>query len=307
MLKLPLYNKTIFSNLGLVCTTKGEAIHYKTVTRKKLLSLSSSEQKQKLVEIYLANLEVLYNALCFCKKHSIRLYRMSSHAFPFADEKIGMDILNEAEFRFKLFHIGNTAKQYGVRIVTHPDQFVVLNSDSSSVIENSIKILTTQARIMDKMKLPKSSWSLINIHGGKGNRKQKLIENIKKLPDSVYSRLTLENDERVYGSQDIFEICQAATIPMVFDAHHHLVKEKLNSYDHPSMKEAVALARLTWKKPEWQLVHISNGKEHLHDNKHSNLITSMPSSFQYISWIEVEAKGKEESIFHLRQSNLSWT
>ena len=88
---------------------------------------------------------------------------------------------------------------------------------------------------------------------------------------------------------------------MVFDAHHHVIHEGLDSYDDPSVAEMVAAARTTWPDPEWQLVHISNGRTAFNDRNHSDLITVMPSSYRNAPWIEVEAKLKEEAIAKLRQ------
>lgn len=285
--------------LGLVCITASDEVRFRTVTRRTLSKLSTSQQQTKLREIYTANTERLAKAIAFCQREQIQLYRLSSALFPFADEPVGEDILNE--FEPQLAQIGDRANQHQIRLVLHPNQFVVLNSDRQEVVENSFKILKTHARILDLLGLPRSPWALMNIHGGKGDRAQRLIDNIQQLPHNVYSRLTLENDEHAYSSQAIANICQIAGIPMVFDAHHHLVHENLDSYDCPSVGKMLELAKTTWKQPQWQLVHISNGKEHLHDTKHSNLIVNMPSSFQNVPWIEVEAKQKERAIFQLRR------
>ncbi|MGL6344798.1 MAG: UV DNA damage repair endonuclease UvsE [Waterburya sp.] len=285
--------------LGLVCVTASEEVRFRTVTRRTLSKLSIPEQQTKLRQVYTANLINLAKAIAFCHQEQIQLYRMSSALFPFADEAIGNAILTE--FESQLEKIGNEAKRLKIRIVVHPNQYVVLNSDRSEVVSNSIKILTTHAHILDLLKLPCSSWTSINIHGGKGDRAGRLINNIQQLPQNVYSRLTLENDEYTYSSQAIADICQVAKVPMVFDAHHHLVYEHLDSYDHPSVSKMLEIARTTWEQPQWQLVHISNGREHLHDNKHSDLITNMPTSFHNAPWIEIEAKLKEQAISKLRK------
>jgi UV DNA damage endonuclease len=57
----------------------------------------------------------------------------------------------------------------------------------------------------------------------------------------------------------------AARVSMVFDAHHHVVHEKLVSYEDPGIAEMLQAARETWPVPEWQLVHISNGREFFND------------------------------------------
>lgn len=92
---------------------------------------------------------------------------------------------------------------------------------------------------------------------------------------------------------------------MVFDAHHHVIHEHLETYDDPSVAEMLAAARTTWSVPEWQLVHISNGKEFFTDPRHSDLITEMPNCYYQAPWIEVEAKFKELAIEKLRAEWLS--
>ncbi|BAU66424.1 UV-endonuclease UvdE [Stanieria sp. NIES-3757] len=288
-----------FPVLGLVCITASPEVRFRTITRRVLLKLEAKEQEQKLQEIYEANIDRLHQAIAFCQREKIRLYRMSSNLFPFADTTIGEDVLNQLSH--KLNQVGKLAQKLGIRIVLHPNQFVVLNSDYPEVIQNSIRILKTHAHIFDLLQLPRSPWALINIHGGKGDRAKRLIDNVNNLSDSIRSRLSFENDEHTYSAEEILEICRATKVPMVFDAHHHLIHEELDSYDDPSVGEMLAAAKTTWEVPQWQLVHISNGRDRFKDSKHSDLITQMPRSFRDAPWIEVEAKKKEQAIAKLRQ------
>jgi len=265
------------------------------------LQLSPTEQQRVLRELYAENLRRLNLAIDFCARENIQLYRMISGLFPFADDPVGESILDE--FADGLKATGMRATQLGIRLVSHPDQFVVLSSDRPEVIENSIKILSTHARIFDMLGLPRSPWSLMNIHGGKSDRSERLIEVIRSLPDAIRLRLTLENDEYAYSAQAILEVCQKAEVAMVFDAHHHVIKENLDTYEDPSVARMVAAARTTWAHPEWQLVHISNGSQFFGDPRHSDFITVMPSAYQNVPWIEIEAKQKELAIAKLRQEN----
>lgn len=285
--------------LGLVCVSATNEVRFRTVTRRTLSKLSESEQREKLKKVYTANTERLAKAIAFCKQQDIRLYRLSSALFPFADEPLGAELL--AQFAPRLQEIGRGAKNWQIRLVLHPNQFVVLNSDRQEVIENSIKVLKTHAHLLDLLELPRSPWALMNIHGGKGDRAKRLIDNIRQLPENVYSRLTIENDEHTYSSEAIAQICLDTKIPMVFDAHHHLIHEHLTSYNDSSVGEMFELAKTTWQQPQWQLVHISNGKQHFHDTKHSDFIANMPDCFRQAPWIEVEAKQKELAIARLRQ------
>lgn len=296
-------NSCIENNLGLVCITHSEEVRYKTTTRKNLLSLDEAAQREKLRMIYGENISRLNRGIEFCAANKINLYRLTSNLFPFADESVGEEILDE--FTESLAVTGDKATTQKLRLVIHPDQFVVLSSDSEAVIENSIKILRLHAKTMDLLKQPRSEWAAMNIHGGKADRIEKLVASIEKLPDEIRSRITFENDEYSYSSAQILEVCRRANVPMVFDAHHHICSEKLDSYDDPSIEEMFWAARATWKNPDWQMVHISNGREKFQDRAHSDLIVTMPKVFRNAGWIEVEAKHKELAIAKLQNEWLN--
>ncbi len=293
------------NNLGLVCITTTDEVRYKTVTRKRLLSFDETTQKETLRNLYSENIKRLRKAVEFCLARNINLYRMTSALFPFSDEAFGAEILEE--FAGDLAEIGTNAIEKGLRLVLHPDQFVVLSSDSESVVENSVKILKMHAKTMDLLKQPRSEWAAINIHGGKSNRADKLVENIQKLPEEIRSRITFENDEYSYSSTEILDVCRRAGVPMIFDAHHHVCREKLDDFNHPSVAEMFWAARENWKNPALQMVHISNGRENFNDRAHSDLIFTMPEVFRFAPWIEVEAKHKEIAIAKLQTEWLNNT
>ncbi|MEG4055919.1 MULTISPECIES: UV DNA damage repair endonuclease UvsE [unclassified Microcoleus] len=289
--------------LGLVCITTSDAVRFRTVTRKRLLQLSGTEQETVLRELYTDNLKRLDKAIDFCFANQIKLYRMTSALFPFADTDLGEAVLHS--MTEELRNTGDRALSLGIRLVLHPDQFVVLSSDKPDVVANSIKILATHALILDILGQPRSPQALMNIHGGKSDRTSQLKSVIRDLPESIRSRLTFENDEYAYSSSEILEVCLDTGVPMVFDAHHHVIHEHLETYDEPSVAEMLAAARTTWSVPEWQLVHISNGREFFADPRHSDLITEMPNCYYQAPWIEVEAKFKELAIEKLRAEWLS--
>ncbi|GAX38731.1 UV DNA damage repair endonuclease UvsE [Nodularia sp. NIES-3585] len=286
--------------LGLVCVTISKQVRFRAMTRTRYLKLSLKERETVLRELYQDNLQRLDAALSFCQENNIRLYRMTSALFPMSDmeDEIGANILEEMSP--DLSKIGQKSQALDIRMVLHPDQFVVLSSDSAEIVKTSIKILERHALTLDLLGLPRSPWSLMNIHGGKSQRPAELIKVISELPEAIKNRLTLENDEYAYSSEEILAVCEQTGIPMVFDAHHQICHEKLDSYDHPSVASMFYAARETWANPDWQLVHISNGETAFNDRKHSNLITAMPQVYYEAPWIEVEAKHKEEAIAHLR-------
>lgn len=286
------------SELGLVCITVSKDIRYRTVTRKRLLEQSDAGQRKLLDGIYRDNIQTLDGALQYCKREGIRLYRIPSSIFPFFDEDVGREVMRE--LAPSLSRTGRRATEMGLRLVMHPDQFVVLSSDSPEVVANSVKILQMHADIMDLLAQPRSPWAVLEIHGGKANRSDALVERIAGLPDAIRSRLCLENDEYAYSAAQILDVCVRSGVPMVFDAHHHIVSEKLSSYDDPSVAEMLEKARATWPDPGQQMVHISNGREGFNDRQHADLISTMPAAYARAPWIEIEAKNKEEAIAGLR-------
>ena len=278
--------------------TFSEECRFRTITRTRFLSLDEAAQRTALKELYADNLQRLLNTLAFCVRHDIRLFRMPSGLFPMSDESLGRSILKR--MAAKLAAVGETATREGIRIVNHPEQFVVLSSESPAVVATGIAILGKEALAMDLMGLPRSPWSAIIIHGGKSGRGEALVQTIAGLPENIRSRLALENDEYSYSAEEVLAVCRTAKLPMVFDNLHHAVHEKLQEADHPSVTTLVKAARDTWPDAAWQLVHLSNGESSPCDRKHSDLITTIPPAYRDVPWIEVEAKGKERAIAALR-------
>jgi UV DNA damage endonuclease len=286
------------AELGLVCLTVSGRCRYRSITRARWLTLGAEEQRRSLERLYWDNLGRFHNALTFCAQNGIRLYRVTSSLFPLSDEGVGSEVLESMPA--VLSSVGRRADRLGIRVVIHPDQFVVLSSESEKVVRTSVRILEKHARAFDLMGFPRSPWAAMNIHGGKAGRAEPLIETIRGLPESVRSRLTLENDERAYGAGEILDVCRRTGVPMIFDNLHHVVHEGLGSYDDPSVGRYVRAAAGTWPRGEWQIVHLSNGMSHFADPRHSELITDVPKAYRGVPWIEVEAKGKECAIAGLR-------
>jgi UV DNA damage endonuclease len=284
--------------LGLVCVTAGPEVRYRTITRTRFLLLPEAERFAKLEAIYRDNVATLYGAVDYCHARGIRLYRATSALFPQVDSPAGKDVL--AALAPAMAPFGRYADERGVRVVLHPDQYVVLNSESDAIRAQSLAIMADHALAFDLLGLPRSAWSCMILHGGKGGHSDFLVGAIASLPEPVRSRLVLENDERAYGAAEILGVCQRAGVPMVFDAHHHAVREKLDGYEHASVRAFTDRAASTWPDPSWQIVHVSNGRASFADPRHSEMITAFPSAFRDAPWVEVEAKAKEQAIVRLR-------
>jgi hypothetical protein len=85
-----------------------------------------------------------------------------------------------------------------MRLSPHPDQFVVLNSPNPMTLAHSLAELSYQAEVAE--------WTgadTVNVHGGGAYRDnagalRTVRQTIERLPASVRSQLTLENDDKVY-------------------------------------------------------------------------------------------------------------
>lgn len=287
-------------NYGLVCLTVGPELRFRTVTLSRYRALTPTQREEKLRELYAANIATLRSAAPYCAARGIRLYRMSSSLFPMLDlvgDDTGEAVLSSLEADLRA--AGANFQAAGIRVLMHPEQFIVLNSDRPEVRAASLHAVQTHARVMDGLGLERSAWNLLLLHGGKGGRAAELQAIIPDLPDGVRLRLGLENDERAYGPAELLEVCERTGRPFVFDAHHHVVRERLADQEDPSVRGWVLRAQATWQPPEWQIVHLSNGLDGPQDRRHSHLIAHLPSAYHDVPWIEVEAKGKEEAIADL--------
>jgi UV DNA damage endonuclease len=284
--------------LGLVCLTsptaaKSDRISYRTITRTALEKLPAIDRPTKLAEIYAANALMLQSAIEFCHRRKIGMYRMSSSAFPFADRAEYQHLLPTPE----LAAAGRLAAKYKIRLLSHPDQFCVLSSDKPAVIQNSVDMLTLEARVFDLIGLPRSHWAPINVHiGRKGPEALSTITAvIRDLAPGIRARLSLENDEYKQDWEQTQGVCEATGTAMLFDYHHELVAKQYSSYDHLALEQCRRAAAKTWTNPDWAVCHLSNGATGLHDRAHHDLISQVPD-LTNVRWLEVEAKGKERAI-----------
>lgn len=248
---------------------------------------------------YIENINSLLSMLPQIAASGIKLFRVSSSLFPLCD-KVDRSTWENDEVMKLLANVGNLIKKFDMRVTTHPGQFCVISSDNPSTVTNSVFELTFHAMIFDAIGLPRSPHAAINIHGGKSNRTQQLIDVINILPDNVRSRLTLENDESSYSVLQLLEVHFATGVPIVFDSHHHTFND-----DDLTLEEACAASIETWAPGIVPLQHISNTEPELVNGsftdrrKHSQFIHSIPEpqlSLLKNRMIDVEVEAKQKNL-----------
>jgi UV DNA damage endonuclease len=121
---------------------------------------------------------------------------------------------------------------------------------------------------------------------------------MERLPARVRSRLTLENDDKVYTPSDLLPVCADTDVPLVYDVHHHRCLP-----DGLSIEAATEKAVTTWNREP--LFHISSPlegwagpkPERHHDYIHP--ADFPPEWKQRRLTVEVEAKAKELAVLRL--------
>jgi len=194
--------------------------------------------------------------------------------------------------------IGVLVSNYGQRITSHPGPFNVLVSPNEKVVLNTINDLSLHGEVFDLMGLSRTPYNVINIHcngvyGDKISAMDRFCRNFDRLPDSVKTRLTVENDDKasMYSVKDLMYIHKQIGIPIVFDYHHH----KFCTGDL-SEREALEMAMSTWPKGIKPVVHYSESAIGKMPQAHSDYIFDKINTYGYDLDIEVEAKMKELAV-----------
>ena len=284
-----------------ICMTLGKEV---TTNRTMIKSTFERRGLSYVSELALKNAEDIIKILKWNYQNGIHFFRLSSTIIPWADR---FDIEQLPAYKGivrALKDAGDYAKQYDIRITSHPGPFVVLTSPKETVVENAIKDLEMHGKIFDLMGLSHTPYNKINIHcngvyGDKQSAMDRFIQNFNRLSHSVKSRLTVENDDKasMYSVNDLMYIHNKIHIPIVFD-YHHFTFNTGNQTEEDALKLAVS----TWPDGIVPVVHYSESKA-LHENNpkeklqaHSVYINKLPETYGLDVAIMVESKGKELSI-----------
>ncbi len=300
-------------NLGYACinmTLSGQKP--KVTTNRSMIKKTFKEKGLSYAgELGMLNAADLSKILRWNVENNIKCFRLSSEFFPWASEYKFKDLPQYLRIKTLLAGAGNYAKQNGLRLTSHPGPFNVLVSPHKHVVDNTITDLRIHGEVFDMLGLERSPYNKINIHcngvyGDKQSAMDRFCKNFELLPESVKTRLTVENDDKasMYSVKDLMYIHKRIGIPIVFDYHHH----KFCTGDL-SEQEALELALSTWPKGITPIVHYSEskmlheGNEKLKPQAHSDYINDLPDTYGNDVDIMVEAKAKELSILPFVNSN----
>ena len=256
-------------------------------------------------EITLKNAYDLETLLHWNEEHDIKFFRLSSDICPWASEFDMNTMKDIKEIKQVLARAGAYAQAHSHRLTSHPGQFNVLCSPKPNVVERSITDLTIHGTIFDWLGLPRSPYAKINIHlggayGDKEASMKRFCEAFQRLPDSVKTRLTVENDDKasMYSVKDLYHgVHEVIGIPIVFDYHHH----KFCTGDLTE-RAALELAMSTWPDDVVPVVHYSESRAieqedpKLKPQAHSDYVYDYIDTYGNKVDVMVEAKAKELAV-----------
>ena len=261
-------------------------------------------------ELGLQNTKDLFEIIKWNKENGFDFFRITSNLFPWCSEYKLEDMPDHWEIAGVLGEIGKYVDEHNIRLTSHPGPFNVLTSPHEHVVENCIKDLSIHGEVFDMMGLSRTPYNKINIHiggvyGDKVSAMDRFCTNFHRLPNSVKSRLTVENDDKatMYSVKDLYEgvYCKIG-IPIVFDYHHHAF-----CTGGLSEEDALEVAISTWPTDIVPVVHYSESRQReqeddkIRPQAHSDYIIDYIDTYGNQVDIMVEAKAKELAVLKYKE------
>src|SRR4051794_14021589 len=114
---------------------------------------------------------MLTGVLDYCERHDLRMYRFSASIAPYATHPDLPQFHDQvAECADALAAFGARAADLGVRLSTHPSQYIVLNSENPVTQAAAIRDVETQAQILDAMNCGPEAVCILHVGGAAGGR-----------------------------------------------------------------------------------------------------------------------------------------
>ena len=290
---------------GLCCLVVDAPIRFRSATHAYVSRLDRDTAASYVADIALHNAQSLCEVLEYCARIGIRSFRITSQLFPLATHPVSgytiADLIAAAEVRSRLERAAAIAREHGIRLSLHPDQFVVLNSARPEVVASAIGELEWQATVAELV-----GADVICLHGGStaggwDAAVDRLVEGIERLSPRARSRLALENDDRCFPLVELLPVSLATGIPVILDAHHHRVID-----GGLTLEEATDWSLATWgdREPYFHLSSPKAGWGSGDPRPHADFIdpADVPDYWRALGGtltVDVEAKAKERAVLRL--------
>jgi UV DNA damage endonuclease len=206
------------------------------------------------------SLEYLRAIFAYLDDHDIAMYRMTAALAPYATHPDLTQFRGQVEAcAAELGELGAVARERGLRLSSHPGQYVVLNSEDETVQAAAVRDLELQAAILDAMGQGPEAVVVLHVGGAAGGTEAALDRfraGFELLSDAARRRLVIENDDRTFSLRDVLGLASQVERPVVWDILHH----HCNDPDGIPDREALELACATWPEGVKPKIHFSSPK-----------------------------------------------
>ena len=291
--------------LGYACLSLSVA---ETSPRGTILRNATPERLRALIA---ANLAGLKRVLEFNVECGVRMFRLSSDIVPFGSHPVNA-ISWWDEFAEPLAEIGSSIRTTGMRVSMHPGQYTVLSSPDQRIVDAARADLAFHARLLDALGLNTRHKIVIHVGGAYSDRAAALdrwTTAFLNLPGYVRARLILENDERLFGAEDVLRASAASGVPVVLDVLHHRVYA--GPHADETLPDLMRTAARTWEtlRDGVPKIHYSTQATGLRFGAHAEYVD--PAEFARFLDLApddvefdcmLEAKAKDLALFRLRDA-----
>lgn len=292
--------------LGLVCISEllkqqNKSLAFKSMTRSQFLKGDRERNILELSQRCLHNCNLVHTILQHCLSHGIKHYRISSSLFPLvSDTSLSLqliDLPHWSQMSAILAQAGDFARENDISVSMHPDQFNVLVSYNSSVVDRSINELNHQSSILDMMGYKQDLSNPMCLHLNCKPRleeesldayRNRFLQNLARCSSGVRARLVLENEDKGYWNcERLYDI---------FGEVRALVYDNLHDACNPSFENMALAFADTWGefRPIFHWSEgINGGRSHCDYASHIPKIVEELA--ERVTW-EVELKAKDRAI-----------
>ena len=303
---------------GLACISEilrdNEGLAFKTITRSNFNKVGREKGLQTLSSRILHNVKLISRVIKHCHQLGISHYRVSDMLPLLSDKTLGIcfqDLPDIIEITDAAKVIGNTSKELKITTSSHPGQFTMLASKKDNVIESSIKDLVVLDEFLNMCGLPQDKRHPVNIHPGRSatchedakDIAETYYNNLRKLPESMQTRLVLENDDKGFWSCERMYMYFHKHLVNKFGWGFSLTYDNLHDQCLPSLGSQeywIETFKSTWNGFT-PVMHWSEGGKDGNPRAHVDYITIGKPPTTDCIW-EIEVKAKDKAILKLLES-----